>query len=134
MYPPTSVATSGTHDTEPLIVWWERAPEDERKKISQLPAIRRLSNGADIPRGAYNAGVRDILLEALFSSGSDLLLLPMQDVFGWRDRINQPATVSDHNWTYRLPWASDKLDQIPEARERKAQLRAWSQKYGRNHG
>ena len=132
-YPPTSVATSGTHDTEPLIVWWERAPEDERKKISRLPAIRRLSNGADIPRAAYNAGVRDILLEALFSSGSDLLLLPMKDVFGWSDRINQPATVSDHNWTYRLPWASDKLDQIPEARERKAQLRDWSQKYGRNH-
>jgi len=92
--------------------------------------------GRDARLAAFVAWIeaRDpILLEALFSSGSDLLLLPMQDVFGWSDRINQPATVSDHNWTYRLPWASDKLDQIPEARERKAQLRDWSQKYGRNH-
>jgi 4-alpha-glucanotransferase len=24
-YPPASVATSGTHDTEPLVIWWEGA-------------------------------------------------------------------------------------------------------------
>ena len=38
---------------------------------------------------------REAMLEALFASASDLLILPIQDVFGWRDRINQPATVSD---------------------------------------
>jgi 4-alpha-glucanotransferase len=130
-YPPISVATTGTHDTEPLIIWWERAPDDERWKISQLPTIKSLSGGADITHAPYDTGVRDILLEALFSSGADLLLVPIQDVFGWRDRINEPATVSADNWTYRLPWASDKLDEVPEARARKEQLRAWSQKHGR---
>ena len=35
------------------------------------------------------------------------------------------------NWTYRLPWPVDTLDDIPEARERKEQLRAWSERYGR---
>ena len=70
----------------------------------------------------YNPVVRDVLLEALFASGSNLLLLPVQDAFGWRDRINEPATVTDDNWTYRLPWPVDKLDEIPEARERKEQL------------
>ena len=38
-----------------------------------------------------------------------MLILPIQDVFGWRDRINQPATVGDQNWTWRLPWPSDRL-------------------------
>ena len=57
-----------------------------------------------------------MLLEALFASGSDLLLLPVQDVFGWRDRINEPATVTDDNWTFRLPWPCDRLDDVPEAR------------------
>ena len=75
--------------------------------------------------------MRDVLLEALFASGSDLLLLPVQDVFGWRDRINEPATVSDDNWTYRLPWPVDQLDEVPEARERQDQLRAWSERYAR---
>jgi hypothetical protein len=33
----------------------------------------------------------------MFASGSDLLLLLIQDVFGWHDRINEPATVTDEN-------------------------------------
>ena len=52
-----------------------------------------------------------------------MVLFPVQDVFGWRDRINVPATVSDGNWTYRLPWPVDQLDAQPEARERQAALR-----------
>jgi len=51
--------------------------------------------------------------------------------FGWCDRINEPATVNDRNWTYRLPWPVDRLDEIPEARERKDRLRSWSERYGR---
>jgi 4-alpha-glucanotransferase len=130
-YPRASVATSGTHDTEPAIVWWERAPEDERTKVAALALIQRLAGGADVPRAPYETVVRDVLLEALFASGSDLLLLPIQDAFGWRDRVNEPATVSEDNWTYRLPWPVDRLDEVPEACERKARLRAWSEKYSR---
>jgi 4-alpha-glucanotransferase len=65
------------------------------------------------------------------ASGSDLTLFPIQDVFGWRDRINVPATVNESNWTFRLPWSVDRLDDVPEARERQACLRAWSEKHGR---
>ena len=72
-----------------------------------------------------------MLLEALFSSGSELLLLPVQDVFGWRDRINEPATVGEHNWSFRLPWPTDRLDEVPEARERQTALAEWSRKYSR---
>ena len=64
-------------------------------------------------------------------AGSDLLLLPVQDVFGWSDRINDPATVGEMNWTFRLPWPSDKLDEIHQARERQAALRGWAARYGR---
>ena len=71
------------------------------------------------------------LLESLFASRSQLLLFPVQDVFGWSDRINTPATIGEHNWTFRLPWPSDRLDDEPEARERQAKLREWAGKYGR---
>jgi 4-alpha-glucanotransferase len=131
-YPPVSVAASGTHDTEPLAVWWDQAPAEERRQVSMLPTIARLSGGADLADAGYDAALRDRLLEALFASGSDLLLLPVQDVFGWRDRINTPATVTDENWTFRLPWPVDQLDDIPEARERQTALRRWSHQYGRD--
>ena len=72
-----------------------------------------------------------MLLEILFASASDVLLLPVQDAFGWRDRINEPATVGEENWTYRLPWPVDRLDEIPEARERQEQLRTWAELHGR---
>ena len=130
-YPQLSVAASGTHDTEPMAVWWDAAPESERRQISDLPSVQRLTGGADLTHAAFGATVRDVLLEILFASASDLLLVPVQDAFGWRDRINEPATITDENWTYRLPWPVDRMDEIPEARERKEQLRAWAEKYGR---
>jgi 4-alpha-glucanotransferase len=128
-YPPVSIATTGTHDTEPMAVWWDRADADERRKIAEIPSVQRLSG--DISNRPFDATVRDVLLETLFGAASDLLLLPVQDVFGWRDRINEPAKVDDLNWTFQLPWASDRLTEIPDAAERQGFLRALSEKYGR---
>ena len=130
-YPVVSVASSGTHDTEPMIVWWEHASDSEREKVSRLSTVQRIAGGTDITHAPYDTAVRDVLLESLFASGSRLLLLPIQDVFGWRDRVNEPATVGVHNWTYRLPWPSDRLDEVPEAQERRSALRDWAEKYGR---
>ena len=77
------------------------------------------------------APVRDTLIEVLYAAGSDLLILPIQDVFGWCDRINQPATVNTSNWTWRLPWPADRLSEEPEAVETAARLRDWGKRYGR---
>jgi 4-alpha-glucanotransferase len=130
-YPALSVATSGTHDTEPLVVWWEHASVRERQQVSQLPGVQRASGGGSLADAPFNPTVRDALLDTLFGAGSDLLLLPVQDVFGWADRINEPATVGEGNWRFKLPWPCDRLDDIPEARERQAQLREWSRRHGR---
>jgi 4-alpha-glucanotransferase len=130
-YPPISVATSGTHDTEPLIVWWQNAPGAEKERVTALPTIQRLTKGAGLNAATDEGAVRDVILEALFASGSNLLLLPVQDVFGWRDRINEPATLADHNWTFKLPWPTDRLDEVVDARDRQAALRRWATTYGR---
>ncbi len=130
-YPSVSVATTGTHDTEPMIVWWEAAEPEERAAVAAVPTIQDVAAGADLLGAPFVPTVRDTLIEALFASASGVVLFPVQDVFGWRDRINEPATVSDGNWTYRLPWPVDQLDAQPESRERQAALRRWSVKYGR---
>ena len=82
-------------------------------------------------RNGLPHAMHEALLESLYASGADLLILPVQDVFGWRDRINQPATVGDMNWTWRLPWPSDRLDDQSEARAVAAKLKAWAVEGGR---
>lgn len=131
-YPALSVATSGTHDTEPLVTWWEQAPVEERAAMAAVPAVAAAAGSVDLLEAPFVPQVRDALVEALLASGSSLVLFPVQDVFGWRDRINEPATVNDDNWSYRLPWPSDSLDSEPEAVERCAALRAWTTQYGRS--
>jgi len=134
-YPVRSIATSGTHDTEPMATWWAAAAVDEREAVLAIPSVkarlepshRRLA----LETADLFAPLRDTLIEVLYAAGSDLLILPIQDVFGWRDRINQPATINAANWTWRLPWAAQRLPEVPEAVETAARLRRWGQQYGR---
>jgi 4-alpha-glucanotransferase len=127
-YAAVSIATSGTHDTETLAEWWETAPAEDRRAITAIASLRDAGLTADEP---FSDRVRDALLSALFGAGSDLLILPVQDVFGWRDRINTPAVVSDANWSWRLPWPVDELDRQPEAIDRARFLRARAERTGR---
>ena len=135
-YPALSVATSGTHDTEPLVIWWEGAPREERHALFAIPSVRDRMTAEDRARALeapdLSSPVRDAMLEALFASGSDLLILPVQDVFGWRDRINQPATVGEQNWTWKLPWPCDGLASEPQALAVSSRLGEWSRRHGRS--
>ena len=106
-FPPLSAAMTGTHDTETLAEWWTEEGHSAQP---------------------WSASVRDQLLTTAFSAGSDELFLPAQDVFGWTDRINVPATVGDHNWTWRLPWRVDELGGVPEAMERASFCQAASRR------
>ncbi len=128
VYPDCSVATSGTHDTETLAEWWDLAPVDEREAIASLPALR--DDGCD-PHAPFRDPTRDAILRTLLRAGSSIAILPIQDVFGWRDRINVPALVSDANWCWRLPWPVEDLLQEPQARERAAFLRGATEQFGR---
>jgi 4-alpha-glucanotransferase len=129
-YPADSVATTGTHDTETLVEWWDGALEEERTALADLPFLRE--RRIDVASAGCPPSVRDALLELLVASSSDFVILPMQDIFGWRDRINVPATVTDDNWTWRLPWPSDDLLQHPEAGQRAKALRAWMRHHDRS--
>ncbi len=124
-YPEASVAMTGTHDTEPLAVWWEAMTPAERRQFARLPSV----GAPESP--AFTAAVRDAILRALFQSGSRLVQLPIQDVFGWRDRLNEPGTIGNWNWTWMLPWPADTLSDRNDAREAAARLAQWSLESGR---
>jgi 4-alpha-glucanotransferase len=116
LYPARSATMTGTHDTEPLAEWWTRATDDERQAAVKIPAMR--AAGCSDPAAPWSDAVRDAWLAAAYESGSEELFMPVQDVFGWTDRINIPATVGGHNWTWRLKWRVDQLAAQPLAQER----------------
>jgi 4-alpha-glucanotransferase len=120
-----SVATTSTHDIEPLALWWESIDAAERQTM--LDALDW--QGPPPPR--YDARLHEALLRHACEAGSDLLLLPIQDVFGWTDRINVPATVGDHNWTWKVPLTVDALQSDARAREAADRLRALLARSGR---
>ncbi len=131
-YPANSVATSGTHDTETLAAWWDSLTPDERARVFAIPRLAAaIANRQPEGDDAFSPEVRDALLELLFASGSDLLMVPVQDLFGWTARINVPAVIDGVNWTWRLPWPVDRLDAHAEAVERQATLARWSAQHRR---
>jgi 4-alpha-glucanotransferase len=124
-WPAVSVATTGTHDTDSLADWYESLPDADRRALLQLPGLVALRQRAP---ARFDDGVRDALLELLYASGSDLLLLPFQDLLGHRERVNVPGTVNDQNWTYRIPAPLTSLLADLGARRR---LRGLAERHGR---
>jgi 4-alpha-glucanotransferase len=116
-YRPISVATTGTHDTESLVTWWQDADTAEREQVLALPSVRR--------HLGQQAGPLEAIVRAVLESPSYLTILPLQDLFGWSDRINTPAQVSDENWTWRLPWPVDTLETLAEPRARATEIAQW---------
>ncbi|MEO6238160.1 MAG: 4-alpha-glucanotransferase [Vicinamibacterales bacterium] len=127
-YPACSVATSGTHDTEPAAEWWDEAPAAERRAIV---VVDRDGPPDPDPAAPFNDTTRDAILQLLYGSASDIVLLPIQDIFGWKERINTPALINDDNWTWRLRWLVDEMAKEPVAQERAAFVRALADRFGR---
>jgi 4-alpha-glucanotransferase len=102
-FDPLSVATTGTHDIAPLAATEDGETDEKREAV-----------------------LRDLL-----ESGSNLALMPIQDAFGWTDRINTPGVVDDLNWTWRLPWPVDEWLDRDETLSRARQLHEWTRAAGR---
>jgi len=108
-YPEVSVAATSTHDIEPLAVWWEEAPKVERKAF-----VRLLGKGhGRWAAHGFTPELHRAILTLAYESASNLVLLPLQDVFGWADRINVPATVGEDNWSWRMPLTLEELEGDP---------------------
>jgi 4-alpha-glucanotransferase len=115
-WPELSVATTGTHDTESSIEWWEQLPEYERKAVLALPKLAQLEGTPAAPYDStkparFTEELWRALLETALGSASCAALLPIHDVLALRDRINTPNTVGPENWSVRLPWTVKALEE-----------------------
>jgi 4-alpha-glucanotransferase len=121
-YPQLSVATTGTHDTDTASAWWHGLPDDERNAVRHALGVTA-AEGDNRDAVTTWPRVHEALLQRLYESGSLLTIVPVQDLFGWSDRINVPATVNAENWTYRLPASAAGLDDRPDIRAQMERLR-----------
>lgn len=127
-WPEVSVATNGTHDTETTAAWWEALPEHTFHAIREVPQLGDVPE--DIAR-SYNHRVESALLEALYASPSRTLVIPVQDVFSLRERINVPNTVGPQNWSWRLPWSAETLLEEDHVASRFDALAGLAERHGR---
>jgi 4-alpha-glucanotransferase len=127
-YPELSVATTGTHDTESFADWWRDAPFAERRKMVTAFA---LDGRVDARRRYLDLAGMSAILETVYAAPSQLVIAPIQDLFGWTARINLPGTVSARNWAWRLPMPIERLRQSPAIQKRLGVLRTIAVRTGR---
>jgi 4-alpha-glucanotransferase len=133
-YAPLSVATTGTHDTDTLVTWWEMLPGEDRAAV--IRSLDLLNAGLTTHDLAppWTPELQLALLRRMYEAGSVLTILPIQDLFGWRERVNTPATIDSENWSYRLPVETNQLDAVTAVRERMEAIRTMIDASGRSIG
>jgi 4-alpha-glucanotransferase len=127
-YPLMSLATTGTHDTDTLVAWWAAISVAERKRL--MEAVGRTAN-LDCAKATLDESTLDAILEWLYESPARLVVTPIQDLFAWNTRINLPGTISDANWSWRLPFDLETSLEDPRVCERMARIRVICEKTGR---
>lgn len=95
-YPRVALATSSTHDNEPMADWWATVEYTEKKLFWAMVSGR-------MEKPPIFSKAREAVIRKLLKAASSLVILPIQDIFGSRDRINLPGTMGAANWTYKFP-------------------------------
>ena len=116
--PKLSVCTSSVHDSTTLRQWWDEDKGGVNQFVRTYPqyfGIEGWDNDAKVrvANESYTPEKGLAYLTALASANSDFCIHPLQDFLSvskkyWLDdsdaeRINIPGTVSEFNWTYRIP-------------------------------
>lgn len=111
-WPENTVGYTGTHDNDTAVGWWRAAGRRQRRRARRLAGIGRAHPARD-------------LMSAVWAADSVLAMSPVQDVveLGSGARMNTPATVGPHNWSWRL-------DALPD-HDAAAWLRSLNERTGR---
>lgn len=110
-HPDCAFATFNTHDHPSIHSMWEELRSDTANGCEGSEhELKLISQYADLPvlepdnYPEYNSVIKWALLESLLKSGARYATLMVTDILDSRVRINNPGTVGDHNWTYRVDW------------------------------
>ena len=98
-YPKNAVAYTGTHDNNTLLGWlWEISSECRRYATDYCGYM-----GKDWGVGGYKSECLRSIMQTLWQSNADTVIIPLQDLcgFGCDTRMNVPG-VEKGNWRFRV--------------------------------
>lgn len=101
-YEPISLATTSTHDTEPMKTWWNLIDENEKKQFLDMLGYKSSLNPSYLE-------IKDIVNEKILNSPSKIVISYIPDIISSDERINTPGTVGSHNWNYRIRLSPEKF-------------------------
>lgn len=111
-YPELSVASTSVHDSSTLRLWW-LTENDARDFYAASPPPN------NVVLGQYNPDTARYLLGQAARAASALCIHPVQDFLALcaeyyapdpqSERVNIPGSVTEFNWTYRLPCLIEEL-------------------------
>jgi 4-alpha-glucanotransferase len=96
-YPKASLATTSTHDTETLSGWWDNMQKWDKAALWQM--LSGQATDGNIP---FGFDVQKMIFKRLFDGASCMVVIPVSDITGSKERINVPGTVSADNWSRRI--------------------------------
>lgn len=102
-YPPLSMSSVSTHDSEPLTLWWQVHPEEakvyaESHKWDYTPTLTQNQRTTILWESHHTSSLFHInLLSEYLAMFPDLV---HEDPL--EERINVPGIISKENWTYRF--------------------------------
>ncbi len=102
-YDENCVAYTGTHDNQTLRAFIEDMSKKERKAFEEELENQCLEMDVFYVTESIEDECKTII-ELLFASKADTVIIPMQDLccFGDEARLNAPSTVSGSNWSFRF--------------------------------
>ena len=108
--PETSFATYATHDHDSIPAMWEdflhraaSTAEDEDDREEAAEVLNRLADFGGIKkRGAFQVETLWKLIDRLMACRSRYAAIMITDLLNMTERINQPGTVGNHNWSLFL--------------------------------
>jgi len=131
-YTPLSVTTTSVHDSSTIRQWWNEEKSSVQAFVLANAAEFNVSSNWDeagkIAYSEFTPELAEKIMKASGKTASQWYISPLQDFLYmnkkyWLDnaadeRINIPGTVSDFNWTYRLPVELTELENDSELIEK----------------
>jgi 4-alpha-glucanotransferase len=115
--PELSIATWGTHDHAPLLVWYQdltrrwRGPDGHEPWLELQRLMRFLGENENEPPVFFTEQLHDAFLRTLLECKSCWTIFIISDILGVDWRFNAPGTATDDNWSQRLDRPLSAYDQ-----------------------
>jgi len=106
--PALSVATWGTHDHAPLMLWYHdltrrwRGPNGHEAWLDLQRLMRFLGENENDPPVFLTEALHEAFLRTLLEAKSCWTIFVISDILGVDWRFNHPGTATDDNWSQRL--------------------------------